>query len=455
MNKMKFKNHILIITLLVTLMLSGCVEKYDTEPAFKAIEFGTIVDISQVKALYDAELAKVWYERTPVEITEDWAITGIVTGSDKVDGNLYKEGYMEDASAGILLKFLSTGGFYLGDSVIVNVKGLYLGDYGDFIQLGDIPYTDASGNLRVSGFNKDSRIAKPSIGNPSHPTLATISQVKNSNFLGKLVKLNNVQFAGSEIGKTYADALADPPASANRYLEDCDGKSIIVRSSGYATFANDQLPAGGGSITGIITKFNTDYQLIIRDITEVMLDGDRCVPGGQELGDPVETLSETFESYASDVDINTAGWQNLMIAGTRMWRSKIFSSNCYAQATGYLSGLDNMETWLITPPVIISTAKILSFQTAYQYWAHLPGNEPFELYFSTDYNGSNFYSATWTKLSARVAVSTDPQNTFINSGNIALPVEAGKSGVIAFKYKGSGTETTSYRIDNISVTTAK
>jgi hypothetical protein len=447
--------YIITVAILTSLIVSGCVKRYDTEPDLGPIDYGTIVGINQVKALYNEELEKVWYDRTPVEITEDWAITGIVTGSDKTDGNLYKEGYLEDSSAGVLLKFAATGGFYLGDSVIIKMKGLWLGDYGDFVQIGGTPYTDDGGNLRISGFNKDQRMVKVSIDNPSHPEEATINGVKNSSFLGRLVKLENVQFSQGELGKTYADALSDPPVSANRYLEDCDGNRIIVRSSGYSTFADDLLPEGMGSITAIVTKFNTDYQLLIRDISEVQLNGERCMIGAQPLGDPVETLSEDFESFANNEEILIDGWQNLMIKGNRSWQNKIFNSDGYAQATGYNSGLPEMETWLITPPVTLSSAKGLSFQTAKAYWEHEPGNHPFSLAYSLDYNGSNFHSATWISLSATVAIESTADHTFVNSGNVALPVVAGEDAVIAFIYRGSNTESTSYRIDNINITTAK
>ena len=71
-----------------------------------------------------------------------------------------------------------------------------------------------------------------------------------------------------------------------------------------------------------------------------------------------------------------------------------------------------------------------------------------EVLFSTDYNGTNPLTATWTPLPATLAQKSDADNTFISSGNVSLPVQAGKSGVIAFKYSGSNTESTSYRIDN-------
>ena len=451
------KNIYKITSVLATsvILLSSCVERFDTPPEAKEFEYGTIVTIDQVKALYDDELAKQWFDRSPVIIDQDWAITGIVTGSDKKDGNLYKEGYIEDASSGLLLKFESTGGFYIGDSVIIDISNLYLGDYGDFIQLGDIPYTDDSGNLRVSGFNKDERMYKVSVNNPSHPGLASIPAIHSDDFLGKLVKLENVQFSAGGTGTTYADPLSDPPQSMNRDLEDCAGNKVIVRSSGYSTFAGDPLPGGNGTITGIVTKFNSDYQIIIRDIDEVVMDGERCAQSLGSLGSPVETINEDFESFSNYDDIEIDGWLSLLVKGDRYWIAKLYEGNTYMQASGYNSGLNEMETWVITQPVNIGTQKVLTFRSAIYDWQHQGGNKPVELLFSTDYDGTNLSSANWTPLSASLADENSAWNAWIESGNVNLPVQAGASGVIAFRYHGSNTESTSYRIDDIVVTSAK
>jgi len=251
------------------------------------------------------------------------------------------------------------------------------------------------------------------------------------------------------------DYALDPPASANRYLMDCDKKQIIVRTSGYASFADDTISDLKGTITGIVTKFSSDYQLIIRDFKEVKLTDERCTPGIPDLGSPVETLSQNFSSFANNATIAIPGWQNIAQTGDRSWQAKYFSGNTYAQATGYYSGLSSMVTWLITQPVTISTQKILSFQTAKAYWTHTGTHLPFQVFYSTNYSGKNLVTATWIPITATLAVKTDPDYTFVNSGNINLPVENGKSCVIAFKYTGSDTESTSYQIDNISVTTAK
>jgi hypothetical protein len=112
-------------------------------------------------------------------------------------------------------------------------------------------------------------------------------------------------------------------------------------------------------------------------------------------------------------------------------------------------------TWLITQPVTISAQKVLSFETAQSYWAHTGTHFPLQVFYSTNYTGRNLVTATWIPVIATLATKNDPANQFISSGNINLPVEDGKSCVIAFKYTGSATESTSYRIDNILVTTAK
>ncbi len=300
-----------------------------------------------------------------------------------------------------------------------------------------------------------SKSIRLSINNPTTPAVHTITSVKNAANLGKLVRINDVNFADGELGKTYADGDLDPPASANRNIADCTGKKLIVRSSGFATFANTELPAGKGSITGILTKFSSDYQLVIRDIDEVQMTGDRCPPGGQVLGQPVETISQDFNSFTEAQDILIPGWQIYSQAGTRTWRGKVFSTTNYAQATGFGSTDSEIIAVMIPAPIILSTQKILTFKSSKAFWAHATGSEPFRLIFSTDYNGTNFTTATWTPLSGRIAVKTDADNAWINSGDISLPVISGGTGTIAFVYYGSSTESTSYRLDDIQVRSAK
>lgn len=440
----------------MTAVFSGCVDNNETDPPVVEFKADTIVTVQQVKALYADQLAIADYTlRVPVEITHGWSLRGIITASDKKDGNLYKEAYIQDATGGLRLVFESTSGLYTGDSVIVNMKGLYIGDYGDFWQVGSVPYHESDGDIRVSGMNMNKQVLKISVYNPTYPDTLTIAQAKNAANLGKLVTLKNVQFTDDAVNHTYADVVSDPPATVNRDLMDCNKTKIIVRTSGYASFAGDTIPDKNGLMTGIITIFSGDYQFIIRDFDEVKLTNNRCMPGIPDLGAPVETLSQNFSSFSNNAEILINGWQNIAQYGDRNWQAKYFSPNTYAQATGYGSGLSSMITWLITQPVTISAQKVLSFETAKAYWAHTGTHKPMEVYYSADYTGRNLVTATWIPVTCTLAGKNDTDHTFYSSGIINLPVESGKSCVIAFKYTGSSTESTSYRIDNIVVTTAK
>jgi len=446
--------YILVIAALSLTFIPSCDYNNETAPPVVEFTYGNIVTVQQVKALYDDQLAISDYTlRVPVEITDDWALKGIITASDKIDGNLYKEAYIEDATGGLRLIFNSTSGLFIGDSVIVNVKGLYMGDYGNFWQLGSEPYHEDDGDIRVSGMDVADHVLKISVDNPTYPVVATITQAKSTAYLGKLVTLNDVQFTDEMNGLDWADATT--LTTENRDLEDCNSKSIVVRTSGYAYFAGTALPTGKGSVTGIVTVYNGTYQFIVRDYSEVSMTGNRCGYVEQILGDPVETLSQNFNSFATGATIYITGWQNLAQVGSRLWAAKSYSGKTFAQATGYGSGLTKMVTWLITQPVTISSQKTLTFTSTYYQWAHTSTNYPVEVLFSTDYDGTNLATATWTTLTCTLATKTDVAETFINSGNVSLPIASGKSGVIAFKYTGSSTESTSYRIDDVSVTSAK
>jgi hypothetical protein len=455
MKKMKNIIYPIIIAALFLVFIPSCDYNNETPPPVVEFTYGNIVTVQQVKALYADQLAITDYtQRVPVQITEDWALKGIITASDKIDGNLYKEAYIEDATGGLRMVFNSTSGLYIGDSVIVKIKDLYIGDYGDFWQLGDEPYHEDDGDIRVSGIDVYNNVLKISIYNPTYPVVATVTQAKSAAYLGRLVTLNNVQFTDEMNGLTWADAKN--LVTMNRDLEDCSGKSIIVRTSGYSYYADELLPTGKGSVTGIVTIYSGTYQFIVRDYSEVTMTGDRCGYVPQPLGTPVETLSQNFTGFTAGQNIYITGWQNLSQAGGRYWQAKTFSGNTYAQATAYTSTAASVISWFITPPVTISTQKILSFQSAMAYWNHATSDTPLEVFYSTDYNGTNLTTATWVKLSATLATSTSlPNYTFVNSGNISLPVEAGKNAVIAFRYTGTSTKTTSICIDNIVVTTAK
>ena len=102
-------------------------------------------------------------------------------------------------------------------------------------------------------------------------------------------------------------------------------------------------------------------------------------------------------------------------------------------------------------PLVDNTGgdKTLSFKTAMAYWAHT-SNNPLEVYVSTDFDGTNFGSATWTQLSPILPTSSSTNYEWVESGSVDLSSYVGNVAV-AFKYKGSDTESTSIQVDDVVI----
>ncbi len=422
-------------TVLVTgiiLFLGSCVKDTPDAPPSDTIPF----DPNKVYTIQD--LRNIKDTTGGYTFTDDYSVFATVTADEK-SGNLYKTVFVQDSSGkGIQLNFFNPGGVYLGDYIRINLKGSKVDDYGSLYQ--------------VSNLDQGKNIYKIATGKIIEPVLVTIEELNDDldKYQSVLVRLDSVQFQEAELGKTYADSVNK--IDENRMLEDCDQISIIVRSSGYADFANHTVPEGKGSFIGISTRYNDLAQLVIRSESDLQLTAPRCGSGGGGPIDPVPSVEEYFNDAVAYSDISIEGWTNIFVQGDRKWQGKDFSGNKYAQATGYNSGLNAMECWLITPPVINTAGdKKLNFKCAMAYWEHTI-NEPITVLASTDFDGSNFVTANWVVLQATLPTSSSTNYTFIESGEVSLAGFVGNV-AIAFKYVGSDTESTSIQIDDVTVNT--
>ena len=391
---------------------------------------------------------KAMYSGDRVQIMDTVVIEGTVTATDE-SGNFYKTLVIQDDFGGIELKIndydlYST--FPVGQKIYVNCQMLYLDSYADVIQLGSVYEED--GEEKFGGIQSEDlgyHVEKVSGGIPVQPTVISINEMSREK-IGMLVQLNGVEFASSELGMTYAESSS----SGNRTLVDCDLNSTIVRTSNYADFATETLAEGNGQFVGILSAYYDSYQLYIRSLSDLNLTGERCDQSGGEVIPPVDFVDEDFSGVEDFENVNLPGWTNLLKSGNRLWQGKSFDGDKYVQATGYNSDLDDMETWLITPPVINTSGdKVLTFMNAQAFWAH-GSNDPMVVLASTDYDGSNFETATWTELSGNMAGSSDDNYAWVESGEIDLSSFTGNV-CIAFKYHGSDTESTSIQIDNVVI----
>ncbi len=441
---MNYLSKILLLFIISAFAFSSCVEEDFDRPPVDGIDPGLNVTttIAELVAMHTLGGGHT-------EITEDLVIKGTVIADD-FTGNWFRSFVLADETGGItvLIDLTESYFFYpVGREVYIKLKGLSLDDYNNLVQLGDYNETieelddisDVTGHL-VRGVQKEA----------PQPKVKTITQLTLDD-VNTLIQLNDVMFLDTTA--TYADAVGQN--SLNVDLTNCDGHTILVRTSGFADFAGDKVAVGGGSFIGVLSIFRDDFQLLIRDLNDLDMTGPRCngTGGGPDCnGVTVPTVTgvdEDFQSGGNNDPVVISGWTNAVIKGTRSWQFKEYQGNVYAQATAFNDNSPEMETWLVTPLIQISDqTKILTFETAKAFYTH----DGFSAWLSTDFECDPTL-AVWTPLNATLAGQSDGDNDWVPSGDVDLTPLIGQKIAIGFKYVGSGTggQTGTFRVDNLKL----
>lgn len=300
MKKMKYIKF-LVAALLLGGIATSCMDDDWNDPTGKNAPFGNnniveetskIVTIKELKAKtvdkFEASVANGL-----VEITEDWQLKARVTGND-IQGNIYNEVAVEDESGEGLLICIQEGGLYgflpVGQEILVNLKGLYIGLYGNNVQIG-MPYTNSSGRtfpsrMAFNIWNEHFKILGTADASKVQPEEFDVTKLKDVAYIkshrGKLMTLKNVEMAKADGKLAWApEADKDAGNGVSRTVK-INGKAqslMVVRSSSYADFAAKAMPTGKVNLTGIFTVYATNpskygytWQILLRsdsDIEEV------------------------------------------------------------------------------------------------------------------------------------------------------------------------------------------
>ena len=422
---MKNHTHYLPILLCLGLFIS-CNKTYD-EPPVVEIPEGTRISISDLKDMFTG---------SPITLDSNYSIYGNIT-CEETNGNFYKEAYIQDLSGAIKLKLDASGGLYIGDSVRVSLNGITMSEYGDLIQLDNI--------------SVDEQIVKIATDRFVTPYTTSIINLNIEDDQSRLIKLDSVEFESTNV--TYADAIN--LATGERYLNDCYGNSILVRTSGYANFADDTVASGKGSIIGIFTRYGATKQFIIRDINEVNMEGDRC--GGSSGGGGGGSGNYILNKDFNDGSVTSGGWGSFWsgTTTTENWGEwGIFGGDVAAASNFDINTFTNYacESWLVSPSFDLTgtSSPYLVFDNVTRY--NGPG---LELYISSNYDGSSNPSqqGNWLNITSYVPNwDTDSGDwSFVSSGNIDLTPFISSNLNIAFKYIGTNTDGATWELDNIIV----
>ena len=291
---MKTLKYLFIAAVTTVFALTSCLDGDDSlfnndwkDPELSQPPFGNnsiteegIITIAELKAHPNYKDA---IANSGNKLVEDDIKLRVRVGGNDLGGNLYKQFAVQDATGGLIVA-VNQGGLngYLaeGQELIIDLKGLYIGGYGNQIELG-APYNGQIGRMSKDIWSTHFKLVG---GIPSEGVqpieFKTIYAESGSidKYCGMLVKLENVTFLNAN-GKT---TLIDGSASGGNYftqsLDNYPKTKVIVRTSSYADFAATVLPFDTIAnkkipcdIIGIATQYRGTWQIMMRKTSDLVV----------------------------------------------------------------------------------------------------------------------------------------------------------------------------------------
>ena len=274
---MKIKKYILFA--LVALLTASCHDNGNWNAVESAVGMSSYGNqnlvasnpktIAEVKAMFESEIENGGL----APVTEYMQIQGIVVGNDE-GGNIYQSIYVQDATGAIKISISQAGlygPFSVGQGVLIELKDLYIGSYGKEPQIGTY-YENQKGTVQVGRMSRylwqqhykliDIAGLVPT---PLVVTDMSQSQIKLKEDCCKLITLKNVEITAANGKNVFAPSDGSVTLSSNSANRDIKNMSnVVVRTSTYADFANTIMPTGKVDITGIASRFNNTWQILMR-----------------------------------------------------------------------------------------------------------------------------------------------------------------------------------------------
>lgn len=304
--------------------------------------------IAEVKALFATEING----NSLKQVTQPMQIMGLVTGND-VGGNIYNSLYIQDNTGAIAIS-VGQGGLYgafsVGQTVLIELNGLYIGGYGKQPQIGTT-YTNP---------NKEG--ATPQVGRMTRYTwqehyklipavdgliVTPLEAVYNLNKLdiaqdcGKLITLKGVTLAEADGKAVYAPSDGSVTLTANCANRTIKGVSnVVLRTSTYADFAKQAMPTGRVDITGVATRYNDTWQFLMRDINDIKESTTEPAPEPTPTGkgtqaDPYNAAG--VAAYTKSLKADETSKSDIYTTGIITSISEIDTEGTYGNATYSIS----------------------------------------------------------------------------------------------------------------------
>ncbi len=305
----------------------------------KYVEATNLKTIAEVKALYSNEINNNGLK----QVKKPMQIRGIVTGNDE-GGNIYNSLYIQDQTGAIGIS-IAQGGlfgpFTVGQVVLIELEGLYVGGYGKQPQIGTT-YTnpnkeDATAQVgRMSRYlwQQHYRLVPSTDELAKGLSAAPLEEKWNLNNLNiaddcaKLITLKGVELSEADGKAVYAPSDGSVTLTANCANRLIKGLgNVVLRTSTYADFANKAMMTGRVDITGVATRYNDVWQILMRTEADIQVSTTDPAPSSTPEGKG--TAAEPYNVAA-------------VLAYTQSLAADKQSDEVYAK--GYITVISDIDT---------------------------------------------------------------------------------------------------------------
>ncbi len=257
--------------------VTSCMEEDWDDPTGNVYPYGNnslqetnVVTIAELKDMYSYALIE---QTDTARITEDIQIKARVTGND-IGGNIYNQIAVDDGTGGILI-CIAQGGLWgylpVGQEILVSLKDLYIGTYGNQPQIGT-PYTSNSGYTSPSRMNRTLwqehfRLMGAADASQVDTIDFDLDKINDADYMkencGRLMIARGVTLSQANGERTFAPEKDVQSGNAvNRSVN--NSTRLVVRTSTYADFAGTVMPEGKVDLIGIFTRYRDTWQILMR-----------------------------------------------------------------------------------------------------------------------------------------------------------------------------------------------
>lgn len=267
----------MIAAAILCLSATSCMDDDWSDPTGSTPPYGNnaitetnVVTIAELKEMYASALVE---QTDTARITEDIQIKARVTGND-IGGNIYNQIAVDDGTGGILI-CIAQGGLWgylpVGQEILVDLKDLYIGTYGNQPQIGT-PWTSSSGYTSPSRMNRTLwqehfKICGAADASRIDTLDFDLSKINDSEYMeencGRLMIARGVTLSQANGKRTFApESEAASGNAVNRAVN--NSTRLVVRTSTYADFAGTVMPEGKVDLVGIFTRYRDTWQILMR-----------------------------------------------------------------------------------------------------------------------------------------------------------------------------------------------